>query len=281
KRPERTGPVEPPGDLVRLDLLDPHHPANVYLAGRGFDPVQLGLKYSVGYCVRARPEFPQVHGRIVIPMIQDGAWVGWQARYCGEADWHHVPKYYNLPGVPKQRYLYNYDRAKAFRLVVAVEGVPAVWALGDAAVALYGKTISDYHIELFHRMAVPPGQAPRSVLFVILLDNDPVPEDPRRARSAALFQLKTSQRLLALKQALGGSGSAVVRVELPEGKDAADFDRAVVWGSIYAQVAAQGIDPAAYWDYDTCKSTRTWPISAAVPLSSPRPLRSFTGNPAS
>lgn len=139
--------VDWPGDMVSLcDLAAamPGHQAIRYLQHRGFDLQELDEIWGVRVCLRARTGFRLMQDRITIPIFWEGRMVAWQGRYPGECDWRElrIPKYWTSPGVPKFRLVYNWDRARRGSLIVVVEGPTDAWRVGEAAVALLGKTLS-------------------------------------------------------------------------------------------------------------------------------------------
>jgi hypothetical protein len=145
RRPTVSGnelkPAPPPGDVLSLHELDPNHPSIMYLAGRGYDVQQLVNRYQLMYCTRADRNYTLAQGRIIIPIIQEEMWVGWQARYIGDIDWKAagIPKYYTLPGMPKRLMLYNYDTAIKQSFLIITEGPTSCWSVYPYGVALFGK----------------------------------------------------------------------------------------------------------------------------------------------
>jgi DNA primase len=107
----------------------------------------------VAYCEEAAAEYPLVNGRIITPVTMNGECVGWQARAPFECDWgaRHIPKYYNLPGMPKTSMLYGYDQAVGEPFCIVVEGVTDVWRVGVGAIATFGKTLSFSQAELIYQ----------------------------------------------------------------------------------------------------------------------------------
>jgi hypothetical protein len=150
-----------PGHCVALTSLGSRHPAIRYLCEDrknpvGFraphDPAVLERNWGVCYCVKAErgqgyaPEL--VQDRLIIPIWWDGQMIGWQARAITRgAD----PKYYTMPGFPKQKILYNGDRAKQFNFGVIVEGVFDAFSVGNCAVATLGHKLSWSQRELLSK----------------------------------------------------------------------------------------------------------------------------------
>lgn len=92
------------------------------------------------------------HPVLVIPTVQNKEYWFWQARLVsldGKADGpleldfndKPYPKYYNEKGCKKSWALYNIDNIGNGPVYV-VEGVTDVWAIGDGAVAKFGKSLS-------------------------------------------------------------------------------------------------------------------------------------------
>ncbi len=153
--------VTMPGRCVPLDQLPADHPAIRYItvdrktpAGgpAPFDPVVLSRDWGVCYCEHAErgagyaPEL--VEGRIVIPVCWEGKLIGWQARGIHPGA---NPKYYTMPGLPKQRILFNGDRAKTQLFGVIVEGVFDCFAAGITSVATLGHKLSWAQRELLSK----------------------------------------------------------------------------------------------------------------------------------
>lgn len=134
--------VKLPPKCIPLDTLPDNHPAVVYLRDeRGYDPYAKAVEWQLQYC--PEDENPLVGNRIIIPITYNGMLVGWQARYIGDSPpSDNIPKYYTMPGTPKNQVLYNYDRAKATRFGVIVEGATDVWQVGRQGVAFLGNSIS-------------------------------------------------------------------------------------------------------------------------------------------
>jgi hypothetical protein len=133
--------------LYPLHVLPPHHRALAYLRSRGYDPNQLSLEHGVSYCADASAEFPKAFDRIIVPIVMRGELVGWQGRYIGEPP-KGVMKYYNMPGMQKIKYLYNFDVASKYPFVVLTEGVTKVWRIGPEAVAQFGSTLAGFQAHL-------------------------------------------------------------------------------------------------------------------------------------
>jgi hypothetical protein len=236
---EESGPlaeVALPGRVTTLDQLPADHEAVQYIEDRGYNAARLGRKYGLCYCHKAY-EFSQAQSRIIIPIVMDGLLVGWQARYAGELDWAGcgVRKYYNLPGMKKRRMLYNWDRASKGRIIVVVEGVTGVWTVGDAAVALLGKSFTSHQLAKLGNLTTIDDK-PRCL--VLMLDPDADKEFKDRRRLDLAFSGLTNSYLK--------TGGATVRVRLPEGKDPGNFEHETIWDMIYTTGDAVGVDIASF-----------------------------------
>lgn len=199
--------AEAPGSVVPITWLPADHPARTYLSSRGCDAKRLWDLFRVQYCVQAHPRYSPCTGRVLIPVWMDGKYIGWQGRYAGSADWHQVPKYYNLPGMPKRLSLYNWDNAVTKRLIVLTEGAPAVWAIGHHGTAVLGKTLSPAHLTRLAEWSTHT-----QGLLLLVLD--------REARDQAQEMLPTLERIL--------EGRAV-NVLLPDDRDPADLESGFFW----------------------------------------------------
>ena len=214
-KPISLGVVEMPGLCVRVDQLSEHHCAVRYLRSRGFDPKQLGEQYRVAYCEEAPPQYPLVNARIVLPIYMNGQMVGWQTRPPYEADWKaaRTPKYYICPGTNKSLMLYGFDIAKSSPYCIITEGVTDVWALGDNAVATFGKVLSFSQANLIYK---------NWKAAVIAYDGD--------AHTEAF-----SARIMLSKM-------PVVPMELPDGLDPATIDKTLFVDLMLESADKVGVD---------------------------------------
>lgn len=217
------GPVAPPGRVLPLSALPPGHPACGYVRGRGFDPAYLAAQFGVGFCEAVdNPRHQLLVGRLYCPAVMRGELVGWQGRYLGDLDWKRagLPKYFTMPGMPKRLTLYNYDRAARYPLVVVREGVTDVWATGPYAVALLGKSVTQWQIQLLAK-----GWAGKPVVLGLDGGVDPT-ADPR-------FQ--------DLKLAVEHMGGTLVVQRLPDDLDPGELSPEANWDFIYAACATAGV----------------------------------------
>ena len=208
-----------PGEVTRLDKLDPNHEAVRYLADdRGFDVSVLAKFYNVHWCYRSTK--PVCENRIIIPIYFNKKMVGWQARYLGELDWKtaFLPKYYTAPGTPKNHILYNFGNAVKYETLVVVEGVMDCWRFGPMSVPTLGATLSAHHVELIVK---------NFEKCVLLYD----PEE---------YEKQTTIKICdTLLQRLGNGNFCSVK--LPEGTDPGSLDRDFLRRFVAAQAAEKGV----------------------------------------
>lgn len=211
--------VELPGQIQRLDTLPASHPANEYLADeRGYDPWALGRDYGISYC-QVSDRYPQCNNKIIIPIHMHGTLVGWQARFIGERNWKvsSVPKYWDMPGMPKRLMLYNHDRASQCPWVGLQEGVTDVWSTGPMMMSLLGSTVTFAQRRI---LALAFKDKP----LVIMLDGDAMLEN-----EAITHDLRREHR------------PGVVMVTLPEHTDPGNLSPEVNLGIIHEAAARQGV----------------------------------------
>jgi hypothetical protein len=207
-------PITPPGDIVSLTELSPDHPALAYLRSRNFDPADLAVNYSVGFCTKPAAGCYLMQQRIYIPVIARKQLIGWQGRAISDTV---SPKYYNSRFMQKSRTLYNFDTASQQPYAVVVEGVPSVWRIGAAGVCLFGKTMSHWQcLTLATTWAHKP--------IFLLLDHD------------AAENTEQCYRELCRHDA------CVVPVFLPDARDPADYTREELSTILNATAAAVGVD---------------------------------------
>jgi hypothetical protein len=149
----------------------------------------------------------------------NGMMVGWQSRFIGERYWPTcpIPKYYDMPRMPKRLMLYGYDEAAKHGFAVVCEGVTDVWRIGPPAVALLGKTPSVSQKRLLVTW--------RRGALVVLLDGDAADESQHVYHEACTSFAK-----------------GVVQVTLPPDLDPGDLERNVIWDLIHRAAREQGVD---------------------------------------
>ena len=150
-----------------------------YICERGFDPVELTEKWDIGWVPRhGKFSYPM----LVAPVYQNGEFWFWQGRLV-PLDGHVggplerdsstgkvFPKYFFPHGVKKAWALYNLDKARTHDTIFVVEGITDVWAIGDAAVARFGKELSIAQLRLLttqcfgkHIIIVPDSDDPQAL----------------------------------------------------------------------------------------------------------------------
>lgn len=250
--PGRKQPREyhPPGHVIPLHTLGRRHPANAYLIDRGFEPYRLSEQYGLGYCHEAvEPYAHTASNRLIIPLVDQGKPVGWQARYIGDCDWKATgrKKYYNMHGTRKSDMFYGFDRSRSSRLLVLVEGVTNVWRLGTGAIGSLGNSISAHQQELLGQWIRQHSGKP--LALACAFDRDPVKLDNPRATAAAQESaIKVKTLIARVNDSLAKSGGSAFQVEMPIGVDCADMTREAAWQFIYEAFYANGLDPAHFLD---------------------------------
>jgi len=184
---------------------------HIFLASRGFEPLDLERDWRVGFVPKGavypsgdkQEEFRE--DRLFIPVFSRRRLMYWQARALVDASWQKK-KYLNQKntnGIGKASLLYNMDRAWKYPRVTIVEGVTDVWRIGFDAVSIFGTHISEEQLRLMKVLWGHAGQA------CICLDEDAYDKAREQAR-----------RLEQEKVFPGG----VVVVKLDKGRDPADYD---------------------------------------------------------
>lgn len=222
-------PVAPPGVILPINTLSPSDPARHYLEQErtpGFDVDYLHEWFDVGLCVDADEQWPAMQGRIYIPIIMHGMLVGWQGRLVGKLPpGSSIPKYYGMPGMPKRLMLYNWDRARQSRLLLLVEGAPAVWAIGPGlTAALLGKTVTSHQLSLLRDWV-------RETNGAIILCLDPDAQDDSAGARTDLQRITDGR---------------FANVLLPAGYDPADLEPTYFWERVFAAAAHAGLDIGHY-----------------------------------
>ena len=134
----RVGDVGIPLGTVPLVNLGDNHPAVKYMFDRGFDRDTF-KRHSLSYC--GKSEDFMLSERIIIPIRFNGVDVAWQSRKIREDQ--KGPKYFSSPGAHLGSILYNFDVARDQDYVILTEGVADVWRVGQTAVCLFGKSLSE------------------------------------------------------------------------------------------------------------------------------------------
>jgi hypothetical protein len=151
-----------------------------YLERRGYDLHALCRDFNVMFVAEGMAQNEEEEApifredRILIPIIQGGLNVSWQARSVGD---DNKRKYLFQKGFRKSECLYNMDKAKRYDGVVICEGITDVWKIGPDAVALFGKVMSQRQHELLSIMWSFAGSA------TVMLDSDAYPEAQKIAQT--------------------------------------------------------------------------------------------------
>jgi len=210
-----------PGEVTRVDKLPSTHEANVYLAGRGFDPDKIGRFYNVHWCHTSDRYI--CRNRLIIPIYHDKQMVGWQARAAFETDWKKssLPKYYTAPGTPRRNILYNLGNASQYEVGIIVEGVTDVWRVGPQAVCTLGATLTNEQQTLFR-------QHFKDYSGVLLFDPD--------------VKDKLESKVNGIEADLNARlKSGFCSVQLPEGTDPGSLDRTMLREYITKQASDKGV----------------------------------------
>ena len=112
--------------------------AHDYLNRRGVSDFQI-KKYDIRYCYEGR-----YVGRIIVPCYHQGKVVTFVGR---DVTGHSLQKYLNPTANKQGDFLFNYDAVVGDTIVVA-EGVFDAIAIGDNAVASFGKSLSQRQLAL-------------------------------------------------------------------------------------------------------------------------------------
>lgn len=138
--------VEPLPPGVPLTELPKEHPAIQYLSNRDLSLDYLGDRvYFTEQLICNTFTFGP---RLIFPVFQAGTYRGYTARTILDDGF---PKYKTAHGMVKAGMLYNFDTAfSQSEQLVITEGVFDCLRIGDQAVALFGKSISEQQIRLIH-----------------------------------------------------------------------------------------------------------------------------------
>ena len=168
-------------DMRFLFELPADHPAVVYTASRGLDPIFISKTYGVSYCTYSNWKTPvrdsnghtwyvTPEDRLILPNLDgDGSWKGWQARWIGGykqtddvSQWDKVPrdsvkgcellpKYLTAPGMMAKSTVFNVGRAAKLtkgRLCFVNEGPISAIASGPCGVCTFGMKLSQIQIDI-------------------------------------------------------------------------------------------------------------------------------------
>lgn len=166
--------------------------ARSYLKGRGFDIEKLALS-GWGYCTEGKWK-----GYIIMPFYHRGNLIYFNARlYLGSGTKHNNPPADEF-GVGKNQIIYNIDALYKYKRIYLVESVMNAETLGDRAISIGGKTISQSQLTTIIRSQVEE--------VVIILDDD-----------AIKYAIKLAMELCFYKK--------VKLIEVPENKDVNDLGK--------------------------------------------------------
>lgn len=220
-----------PGPHYKLHELPKTHPANVYLAGRHYDPHVLGKHWGWGYCPDSI--YSLARNRIVAPIHFNGKLRGWQARMIGEYDPNDLkdpaiakllpPKWWSDPHMKKSLLLYNYHNAIKCKSGLVVEGPGDAVQVGPSGMATLGSSVSDKQLDFLRA-----GFKDHSIAW--LWDPD-VKKDPTK--------MKHLERQLPKLEAKIRGGVAVVW--LPDGTDPGKLDRGFTHDYVIREAKGQGV----------------------------------------
>jgi Toprim-like len=195
--PKETKSVE---ELPEVDLPDDFRPCSRFLSTewppyilKRIGSAREAKALGIGWCRGGY--YAQ---RMVIPVRLGGRLVSFVARdMTGKAE----KKVLYPKGAKTSRLLFNYDRAHRFERVVLTEGVLDAIRVGPSAMALFGTHLSDAQVALL--------AASRAREVVLMLDGDAA---GREGTQKILKRLGLAWRTRV--------------VDLPDGRDPDDFDRA-------------------------------------------------------
>jgi hypothetical protein len=209
--------IEFPGKVIRLDNLAkkiPDHPAVQYVAGRGFDPVQLGKEYGFVFVAKVKEaKYQPVLGTILMPIYKDGELWSWISR-CAVDTINGVPisrlkikKYYNCPGRSLSAVGYRLDKVLQYSTVVLVEGIFDAIKTGPYATCLFSKSLPK---QLRNKIVKGLQRYGDEAVVVVMLD--PEQDEKEKARGVA-------HHIESVAASFTDYIANVLRVYLPIGKD--------------------------------------------------------------
>lgn len=134
--------------------------AQRYMKKRGFDITEMAMK-GVGYCLSGEYE-----GYIIFPFYVKGKLVFFQGRkFIGSGPKMKNPAKETF-GVGKTDWIYNQDALFMYKTIYLVESITNANTIGDRAIAIGGKDISDKQLSLI--LGSPCSN------LIILLDDDAI-----------------------------------------------------------------------------------------------------------
>lgn len=153
--------IWPCNAVIPISALTKDHPAVQFLLKDHLtDLNKLATEFEVGYILAEdsidilfeKPDGPPTKintaNSLVFPVYHNKELVGWQLRFVpGTPNGNRMGKMKYLHVFPKGNYLYNYDNAKQYEMVVVVEGIKKAWKM-DNAIATLGKGITSTQLQL-------------------------------------------------------------------------------------------------------------------------------------
>jgi hypothetical protein len=143
-------------DVIKIDLpgSDCTSRHRKYIRSRGFIPSEIIRRYHL----RGTGPHEWPKNRIIIPVIQNGKPVSWQARdITGKSDIRYLTLKNDESVIPCKDTLYGIDDVDGGRIAV-VEGPIDVWRMGPGFVATYGTSLTQRQIHELSRF--------REILFL-------------------------------------------------------------------------------------------------------------------
>lgn len=172
-----------------------------YIKKRGFS-IEEASKFGIGYGTRDK-----YFGYLIIPYTYHG-----QLRYFNARRVLGVGPRYNNPdkettGLGKEFIIFNQDALEMYNSVYICEGAINALTLGNRAIALMGKSISQYQLNLLIKSQVKR--------FILLLDPD----------AWKKYAIPLALKLVNYKR--------VKVIQLPEGKDVNDLGKSATLKLVY------------------------------------------------
>lgn len=121
-----------------------HREARKYLCGRGI-PVPQQIEYDLR--VGSQGYFDRIFFPTFRPGVERRELQFWVARVFPKCEEDEM-KYRNPPGLSRNQYIFNLNRAEEYRHVIITEGVTSAMAIGPNAVATFGKFVSDNQVRM-------------------------------------------------------------------------------------------------------------------------------------
>lgn len=144
--------------LLSLGSSNYSKAARNYMKSRGFDPDELSMK-GIGYCTKG-----EYFGYIILPYYKEGKIVYFTTRlFLGNGSKFKNPKIEEF-GIGKNMLIYNIDALNIYTKIYIVESITNALTIGDEAIALGGKLLSNYQRSCILRSQVEK--------LIVILDSD-------------------------------------------------------------------------------------------------------------